>query len=267
MHLDLLIDPFDASWSQVRDLAVAAEERGYDGIWTWDHRSGAVHGQGHVLEGWTLLSALAALTTRVALGPLVLNQANRDAALVAQMAATLQAVSGGRLLLGVGAGTGPTSSYAAEQVALGRPPAADPVRRAALVEYLEVIDRAWSGTLGGVGGFLRPEPRPPVLVGAFGPKLAAVAGAHADGINTPATLPDLEAVVAAARAAAPDPDRHLVTAFSTLAPHWLDPDDPRRRRLDAIACDRLILVVRPGQDPGALTDPGNRQGGPDRPNG
>ncbi len=63
VHLDLLVDPFDASWPQVRDLAVAAEERGWDGVWTWDHLSGVVHGQGHVLEGWTLLSALAAVTS------------------------------------------------------------------------------------------------------------------------------------------------------------------------------------------------------------
>jgi alkanesulfonate monooxygenase SsuD/methylene tetrahydromethanopterin reductase-like flavin-dependent oxidoreductase (luciferase family) len=255
--LDLLIDPFAATWSQVRDLAVAGEERGYAGIWTWDHLSGVVHGQDHVLEGWTLLSALAVETSRVMLGPLVLNQANRDAGVVAQMAATLQEVSGGRLLLGVGAGTSPTGSYVAEQLALGREPAHDPERRAALAEYIGVVRQAWGGEVGGVGGFLRPEPPPPIIVAAFGPKLAAIAGQVADGINTQAALPALEGVVAEARAAAPDPDAFLVTVFAGLGPDWLDPDSARRRRLDAVGVDRLILVVAPDQDPARLPHPGN----------
>ena len=257
MHLDLLVDPFDASWPQVRDLAVAAEEGGWDGLWTWDHLSGDVHGQSHVLEGWTLLSALAAVTERIMLGPLVLNQANRDAAVVAQMAATLQEVSGGRLLLGLGAGTSPTGSYASEQFALGRQPAHDPERRAALVEYIATIRSAWAGTLGGVAGFLRPGPAPPIVVAAFGPKLATIAGEVADGINTQAALPDLEGVVAAARGAAADPDRFLVTVFAGLGPAWLDPDSAERRRLAALGVDRLVLVVRPDHDPRNLPRPGN----------
>jgi len=53
MRLDLLVDPFEATWPQVRDLAVAAEERGYGAVWTGDHLSGVVHGRDHVLEGWT----------------------------------------------------------------------------------------------------------------------------------------------------------------------------------------------------------------------
>ncbi len=48
--LDLLIDPFDATWPHVRDLAVAGEERGWAGVWTWDHLSGTTHQQHHVLE-------------------------------------------------------------------------------------------------------------------------------------------------------------------------------------------------------------------------
>jgi alkanesulfonate monooxygenase SsuD/methylene tetrahydromethanopterin reductase-like flavin-dependent oxidoreductase (luciferase family) len=257
MLLDLLVDPFDATWPQARDLAVAAEERGYAGVWTWDHLSGVVHGQRHVLEGWTLLSALAAVTSRVMLGPLVLNQANRDAGVVAQMAATLQEVSGGRLLLGVGAGTSPTGSYVAEQLALGRAPLHDPARRAAIAEYLGVIHQVWAGEVGGVGGFLRPDPPPPIVVAAFGPKLAAVAGRAADGINTQAALPGMEGVVAAAREAAPDPDRFLVTAFAMMGPTWLDPDSAARRRLAAVGADRLILVVPPSLDPERLPDPGN----------
>ena len=191
------------------------------------------------------------------LGPLVLNQANRDAAVVAQMAATLQEVSGGRLLLGLGAGTGPTGPYVGEQVAVGRQPARDPERRAALAEYVATIRSAWAGTLGGVGGFLRPDPPPPVVVAAFGPKLAAIAGEVADGINTQAALPDLEGVVAAARGASADPDRFLVTVFAGFGPPWLDPDRVERRRLAAVGVDRLVLVVRPDRDPGKLPRPGN----------
>ena len=257
MHLDLLVDPFDASWPQVRDLAVAAEARGWDGVWTWDHLSGVVHGQDHVLEGWTLLSALAAVTERVMLGPLVLNQANRDAGVVAQMAATLQEVSGGRLLLGLGAGTSPTGSYAGEQFALGRQPAHDPERRAALVDHIATIRSAWAGTVGGVGGFLRPDPPPPIIVAAFGPKLAAIAGEVADGINTQAALPDLEGVVAAARGSSADPERFLVTVFAGLGPQWLDPDSAERRRLAAVGVDRTVLVARPDQAPENLPGPGN----------
>jgi alkanesulfonate monooxygenase SsuD/methylene tetrahydromethanopterin reductase-like flavin-dependent oxidoreductase (luciferase family) len=255
--LDLLVDPFDATWPQARDLAVAAEERGWSGIWTWDHLSGTTHQLGHVLEGWTLLSALAAVTSRVALGPLVLNPANRDAALVAQMAATLQEVSDGRLLLGLGAGTGPTGPYSPEQFAVGHQPGHDPERRDALVEYVAVLRQAWAGSLGGLGGFLQPEPVPPVIVAAFGPKLGAVAGQVGDGLNTHAALPGLEALVDSARTVARDPEGYLVTTFAGLGPEWLDADSPERRRLDAVGTDRLMLVVRPGHDPDDLPTVGN----------
>ena len=257
MHLDLLVDPFDAEWAQVRDLAIAAEERGWGGVWTWDHLSGVTHDQAHVLEGWTLLSALASVTSRLALGPLVLNQANREAPLVAQMAATLQDVSGGRLLLGLGAGTGPTGPYAAEQYAIGHEPGHDPERRAALVDYVGVLRRAWAGELGGTEGFLQPSPPPPVIIAAFGMKLATIAGRVADGLNTHAGLPGLEGIVAQARASSPDPDRFLVTVFAGIGDPWLDPDSAERRRLDALDTDRLVLVVRPGHDPAALPTVGN----------
>jgi alkanesulfonate monooxygenase SsuD/methylene tetrahydromethanopterin reductase-like flavin-dependent oxidoreductase (luciferase family) len=252
VHLDLVVDPFDAEWGQVRDLALAAEERGWGGVWTWDHLSGVTHGQRHVLEGWTVLSGVAAITSRVAVGPLVLNQANREAPLVAQMAATLQDVSGGRLLLGVGAGTGPTGAYAPEQYAVGHQPAHDPERRAALLDYVGCLRQAWSGELNGTGGFLQPTPPPPVIVAAFGPKLGTIAGQVGDGINTHAGLPGLEDLVATARDASSAPGAFLVTVFASLGPEWLDPGSPERRRLDAVGTDRLLLVVRPHEDPDAL---------------
>src|SRR5215207_8624480 len=114
LRTDLLFDPFDAGWAELRAAALAAEEAGFDGVWTWDHLAGGVHRQARVLECWTVLSALAGVLRRVSLGPLVLNVANRPPGLLATMAATLQEVSGGRLLLGLGAGGGASTPYAAE---------------------------------------------------------------------------------------------------------------------------------------------------------
>src|SRR4029078_9841185 len=102
---------------------------GFDGVWLYDHLAGSVHGAPHVLECWTVLSALPAAFRRLTVGSLVLNVANRDAGTLAVMAATLQEVSGGRLLLGVGAGGGAGTPYAKEQQAFGRPVLGDVARR------------------------------------------------------------------------------------------------------------------------------------------
>jgi hypothetical protein len=127
--VDLLFDPFGGRWEDLRDAAVLAEGAGLDGLWLYDHLAGSVHGAEHVLECWTVLSAVTAAVPRLMVGSLVLNVANRDAGTLAVMAATLQEVSGGRLLLGVGAGGGVDTPYAAEQVALGREVPGDAVRR------------------------------------------------------------------------------------------------------------------------------------------
>src|SRR5207302_10625148 len=104
----------------------------------------------------------------------------------AVMAATLQEVSGGRLLLGLGAGGGRETPYAAEQDALGRAVGGDLARRLAVEHAVAKLRDVWSGATGGAAGFLRPEPVPPVIVGGFGPKMADVAGRCGDGMNTPA---------------------------------------------------------------------------------
>ena len=105
MKPDLLLVPMGAAYAEMRAAAVAAEEAGFDGLWTWDllrdPDGGAVS---PVPEAWTTLAALAEATRRIMLGPLVLNVGMRPAGLLANMAATLQQVSGGRLLLGLGAG-------------------------------------------------------------------------------------------------------------------------------------------------------------------
>src|SRR5487761_826050 len=129
LHTDLLLDPFATPWADLRDSARAAEAAGFGGIWIWDHLAGSVHQAERVLEAWTTLTAVGAITRRINVGPLVLNVANRHPGVLATMAATLQEVTGGRLLLGIGAGGGVNTPCGAEQRALGRPVPPDATRR------------------------------------------------------------------------------------------------------------------------------------------
>src|SRR6266576_653524 len=149
MKTDLLLIPMSARYRDMRAAAIAAEEAGFDGLWTWDHLRDPDGESGPgVPEAWTTLTALAEATRRIALGPLVLNVANRHPGLLANMAATLQAVSGGRLLLGIGAGGSQRTPYAAEQRAIGRAVEPDQVRAERVVQAIAVLRRLWAGEAG-----------------------------------------------------------------------------------------------------------------------
>ena len=91
------------AWDEVLAIARAAEETGYDSIWVGDHLLYRDPDRGP-WEAWTQLAALAQATERVTLGPLVACLAFHPPLVIAQMAHTVQAISGGRLVLGVGAG-------------------------------------------------------------------------------------------------------------------------------------------------------------------
>jgi alkanesulfonate monooxygenase SsuD/methylene tetrahydromethanopterin reductase-like flavin-dependent oxidoreductase (luciferase family) len=240
VKIDLLFDPFGVTWPDVRDGARAAEGEGFDGVWLYDHLAGSVHGQSRVLECWTALSAIAVAVPRITIGPLVLNVANRDPGTLAVMAATLQEVSEGRLLLGLGAGGGRHTPYAAEQLALGRPVPGDAARRAAVEAAVTTLRSVWSGTVEGVGGFLRPDPPPPVIIGGFGPKMAGLAGRVADGVNLPGG-PGLRQLLEVARearlAAGRDWPSFVVTVSSDLGPAGL-------ARLETLGVHRAVAFVR-----------------------
>ncbi len=245
--VDLVLSPFDARGSEMLAAAKVAEEAGIGGIWTFDHLSGAVVQRSWVLESFTLLGALAAATSSVILGPLVANVANRHPAVIANAAATLQELTGGRAWLGLGAGAGPSSPFAVEQTAIGRSVPDASARRRRLGEAVEVIRRLWSENsprsfegeyyrLDGATGFLTPRPPPPILIGANGPATAALAGRIADGVNVAADHPAFDEIVAAAREAAGG--SLVVTAYASLDRTWLDGERARD-----LGVDRMMLLV------------------------
>jgi probable F420-dependent oxidoreductase len=108
MKIGLML-PLGASetdgWTTLRAMALAAEEHGLDSVWGADHlifrEDGETEG---IHECWTLLTAVAAITSRVEIGPLVLAMPFRNPALTAKMAVELDEISNGRLILGIGCG-------------------------------------------------------------------------------------------------------------------------------------------------------------------
>ena len=198
-----------ARWAEMRAAALAVEEAGFDGVWTWDHlrdpRGGLRAG---VPEAMTVLAALAEVTRRIALGPLVLNVSNRHPGLLAQMAATLQQISSGRLLLGLGAGGHRNLPYAAEHQMLGLDVERDAVRAQRVAEAADVMRRLWRGDGRACGerttawSALRVPAR---RSGArphrrwIRPAHGGIAGRHADGFNTQARHPNLAELLRIAR--------------------------------------------------------------------
>jgi alkanesulfonate monooxygenase SsuD/methylene tetrahydromethanopterin reductase-like flavin-dependent oxidoreductase (luciferase family) len=170
--------------SFVRDLNRALDVVGgrFHGAWAVDHLQ---FGDADVLESFTTLAYVAALHPGLAIGHAVLCQPFRNPALVAKMAATLQFLTGGRYLLGVGAGWHEEEHRA---YGYGFPTAGARVEQ--LDEALRIVKALWSQesvTFAGrhhrVEGARcepRPDPVPPVVVGAVRPRMLRLAARHAD---------------------------------------------------------------------------------------
>jgi probable F420-dependent oxidoreductase len=176
-------------WPELISMARAAEAAGYDSLWLGDHLlydlpGGVTRGPWEV---WTSLAALAAVTERVQLGPLVASIGFHPPAMLAKQAATVDAISGGRLILGLGAGWNER-----EYRAFGFP--FD--RRVARFEEAFTIIRTLlrDGRTDFDGAFYRledcvldPPPArpggPPLLLGSTGPRMLAIALPHVDAWN------------------------------------------------------------------------------------
>lgn len=258
MKIDLLLVPMGARYAEMQRAAEVAEAAGFDGLWTWDHLRDPGGSPAGVPECWTTLTALAQAVARVSIGPLVLNVISHHPAQLANAAATLQEISGGRLLLGMGAGGSLQTPYAREQLAIGRPVESDPVRRQRLEEAIEILRRLWSGDasrldgrhyqLESPSGYRQPTPPPPIIVGGFGPRMATFAGRCGDGFNTQAFHPRLDELLDLARDAYAKRDTHtpfVVTVFAGLSVDALNPASSVRTRLEHLGVERLILLTEP----------------------
>jgi len=171
------------------DSAKRLDAAGYQGVWAWDHFVGQGDRTVPVTEGWTILSMAAAATSRVTVGPFVVNVMNRHPAVLARMASTLQIASGGRLILGMGIGGAPK-----EHAAYGIEFPEAKERAARLEEAIGVIRALWSGgpvtrpspwyPLEDAHAFPVPKPPPPIVIGGETPAGARLAGRIGDGWST-----------------------------------------------------------------------------------
>ena len=178
----------EVGWSEIRDVARTAEDCGFDSIWLGDHLlyrdpDGSARGPWEV---WSLLAGLAEATERVELGPLVAATSFHAPAMIAKKAATVDEISGGRLILGLGAGWNQTEFQGfgfAYDNRVGRFEEAFTIIRTLIREGaidfqgryytnrdLELVPRARSDMK--------------ILIGSNGPRMLAVTMPHADMWNT-----------------------------------------------------------------------------------
>ncbi len=187
-------------WGPIKDWAQKAEDLGFDSVWLSDHlfldlgRYGGAETRQNAMECFTTLAALAASTRRVGIGSLVACNDLRHPAVLAKMAETINAISGGRLVLGMGAGW-----YEPEYQAAGIAFERAGVRINKLADSIKTIKRMNAAV--------------PIIVGGKGDRVVRLAARHADGFNTVwAWKPEdlrgrIELLNRAAAAAGRDPDK------------------------------------------------------------
>jgi probable F420-dependent oxidoreductase len=232
------------TWTEIRALAEQSEAGGLDSVWVYDHllyRFPNHPSTVGVHECWSMLSAIAGITNRVELGTLVMPTGWRNPALLAKMAATVDEISGGRLILGVG-----TGFHEPEFAAFGYP---FDHRVDRFEEELQIICTLlrsnkvdFAGTYhtipnGELAPPVRREGGVPVLVACRGPRMLRLTAKHADAWNTawygsPDAIATSRAEFDAACAEeGRDPSSVTITVGVHLAPpgeEYETPPDPAR---------------------------------------
>jgi len=240
----------EVRWPELLDMARAVDDLGFDGLWVGEHllyRWPNRPARGP-WEAWTLMAALAAVTSNVTIGPLVACTSFHNPALLAKQAATIDEIAGGRFVLGLGAGWNET-----EFRAFGFP--FD--QRVARFEEAFTIIRTLlqEGEVDFEGRFyqardceLLPRPRsggPPLLIGSNGPRMLRIALPHArawntwyaDTQNTPAGVAPLHAIV---DEACRDVGRDPAEIRRTVAVHVRLPGGTGRTMGDDATASRIV---------------------------
>ena len=179
---------YEPRWTELASMARVAEDIGLDSIWVGDHYlyrdEAAVSGP---WEAWTQLAAIAAVTSRVEIGPLVASTSFHQPGVLAKMAATVDEISRGRLVLGLGAGWNAT-----EYAAFGFPFDHRISRFEEAFTIIRTLLREGHIDFEGRYYTLRdcellprgPRPEgPPLLIGSSGPRMLRITMPHAQAWN------------------------------------------------------------------------------------
>ena len=235
MRFGLQLWSQQTDWPGFRDSALAAEEAGWDSVWTWDHLN-AIFGSWEqpIFEGWSVLSALGPLTTRIRLGLMVGANTFRNPGLTAKLATTLDHVSGGRAVLGIG-GAWFEREHDAFGIDFGTG-FGDRLDR--LDESVMLMRRLLDGErFSHEGRFYTMhdaicEPRPiqkrlPILVGGSGPrKTLRTVARRADAWNTSGTLDEVRGHLDILAEHCADVGRDIATIEKSISFPIILRDDP-----------------------------------------
>jgi F420-dependent oxidoreductase-like protein len=267
MKLGVMIEGQEGlNWEQWREIMARVEELGFESLWRSDHFHSLMGPEQarerEALETWMSLALAARETTRLRFGPLVCSMTFRHPSLLARMAAAVDQLSGGRLVLGVGAGWNE-----GEHRAFGIPFPAVKQRMDMLEEGIEVILRlfhdepaSFSGRHFSLdGAVMRPKPaqrpHPPLLVGGSGEKRTLrIVAKYADEWNAVAPTPETYRAKTAVleehcRAVGRDPAtiaRSVMSAFIVGAD-----ESARRERTQAL---QRVLPALGRMDPEAVQE-------------
>ncbi len=257
------------AWRRTLEVTRFGEEAGFESLWVYDHfQVDPPPEEAIVFEPFVELAALAMATSRARIGHLVLAAAYRNAAMTAKMISTVDVISGGRAVLGIGAGWKEDEWLA---YGYGFPDAR--TRLATLADHLEIITRMLGpgrATYRGehahvIEAIHEPkglQDRIPVLVGGNGPNVTwRLAARYADELNLDALMPAAvaEALPVIAERCCEigrDPETLLVSVHLWGEPAAVRAGGERQERLleyAEIGVDRVIVQGFPGVlDPGAL---------------
>ncbi|HEX3428032.1 MAG TPA: LLM class flavin-dependent oxidoreductase [Candidatus Limnocylindrales bacterium] len=262
-----LLWPQTESWAPLRDAAVRGDRAGLDSLWTWDHLMAIVGPwEQPILEGWATLAALASLTDHATLGLMVGANTFRNPGLTAKLATTLDHVSGGRAVLGIGG-----AWFGREHDAFGIDFGSGFGERLdRLDESVSLIRRLLDGEriAEHVGPAYRMhdalvaprpvQPRLPILIGGSGPqKTLRTTARYADAWNAGGSLEDLRKKDAILRERCAEVGRNPDEIERTTSVWMTIRDDPHEARRvlaanaaangDSLSDDDVAYVGTPEQ--------------------